>query len=535
MDIYSVILNSSDEEIQEFCNNKNKLLDIIKNSSSEEQFKAFKHLVLSKKKIFLEVGEYIISLIIMKGTLFTLDSIDIVLKNKWSFLLSLCIQENVELTKIVLGCIEKLDLDKDKKILLLNKSNKHGFVPLHFSVRMESTDITELLLKAGADPNGGAERKIYPPIKQAIALESKEQVRLLLDYGADLNFYEDNGFHFIYPILRFANKEMILLLFEHQPEIIRIKSPHNNLPLIAVAVSYKNGASVKLLLELLKSDKELVGKWRWRNFYAIKKSRISFLDEMLFLLKAQWPNKIISRLDENDLTLLEWAIRFNISIVVTQLFETVKIEELVDITTDNSLLLENAIELLCDNWEQILKIKLDKRYTILHWAIQLPCKENIGFLINRFLEKELVKIDVIDYRGKTPFMWAVERDLFVIAESLLSEHNANINWQDKKGYTALHHAVIREDVEGLKFLLSKNNIDIKSRNKKEETALELAVRLNHKKTAKILKSYLFTHNRYSSEKSLPFFGGFFRNFFDSSKYDNYEYSLIEENLKRKLD
>lgn len=70
---------------------------------------------------------------------------------------------------------------------VLTERNVHTFTPLHFACSQGFFEITELLLKAGADVNALCNNK------QALHIiltkkYNEKFVKLLLDYGADINF-----------------------------------------------------------------------------------------------------------------------------------------------------------------------------------------------------------------------------------------------------------------------------------------------------------------------------------------------------------
>lgn len=76
----------------------------------------------------------------------------------------------------------KFLLDKNADV---NVVNNHGSTPLYYAVQMaNSLEITEMLLKHGANPNI---YKINPPLLAACVDNDFEMVKLLIAYGADVN------------------------------------------------------------------------------------------------------------------------------------------------------------------------------------------------------------------------------------------------------------------------------------------------------------------------------------------------------------
>ena len=89
----------------------------------------------------------------------------------------------------------------------------------------------------------------------------------------------------------------------------------------------------------------------------------------------------------------------------------------------------------------------------LHYAADFGEKEILAGLLKSMRNKS---IDCFDSVGKTPFMCAVEREHFDVADFLLDE-GANIDACDRNalGYTALHNAVLIMKEPQVKYLCDR--------------------------------------------------------------------------------
>ena len=95
----------------------------------------------------------------------------------------------------------------------LNAKDMDGWTPLHFATAI-GRDLTELLLKKGADPNA-EDNMGYMPLHVTAIGGTKEVAEILLEYGADLNAKSGDGLRPIYLAILFSNNDLIELFLEH--------------------------------------------------------------------------------------------------------------------------------------------------------------------------------------------------------------------------------------------------------------------------------------------------------------------------------
>lgn len=77
-----------------------------------------------------------------------------------------------------------------------NRISKNGYSPVYFSAEMDvpkTTELLEILLKNGGNPNISNPIKKTPVVINALHSHNNRNVMLLMDYGADINAVDDNG------------------------------------------------------------------------------------------------------------------------------------------------------------------------------------------------------------------------------------------------------------------------------------------------------------------------------------------------------
>ncbi len=97
----------------------------------------------------------------------------------------------------------KLNNGQDLYLHLINKLVNKGFQlnqpspfsPLIIASKLDKPEVTETLLKAGADPNIRDINELTPIIR-AVENSSYNSIKYLLDYGADINYGGPEGDHF---------------------------------------------------------------------------------------------------------------------------------------------------------------------------------------------------------------------------------------------------------------------------------------------------------------------------------------------------
>ena len=140
-----------------------------------------------------------------------------------------------------------------------------------------------------------------------------------------------------------------------------------------------------------------------------------------------------------------------------------------------------CLKMLLDHVDANIRTK--REYIPLHYVKNLKAAQ--------ILEKKGAFIDTKASNGATPFMCAVEKELFNVAEFFL-EKKADINNVYCNNYTALHRAVIVRQPQAVEFLLA-HGADANKQNEQGRTAFDMVLQEvdkdNIQKIRKIFEKY----------------------------------------------
>lgn len=129
-----------------------------------------------------------------------------------------------------------------------NWVSRNGNSLLDLAVQGGWLEVTELLLKAGADPNQNSTARSTPLYEAAIRHPGSGLAKLLLRYGADPNgVYRRHGLTPLFPAIENGDVALVRLLVKQGADVNH-QDKDGNTPLIRAA-STGNAEIVKLLLD----------------------------------------------------------------------------------------------------------------------------------------------------------------------------------------------------------------------------------------------------------------------------------------------
>jgi len=165
--------------------------------------------------------------------------------------------ENVS-TKELFESVKGNDIDKVKKLIEqgvnINAEDYIGWRPLHWAVHKGNINITELLVKAGAEINSKTKTQCDTPLHIAAWENYPDIAKLLIKHGADLNAENMYGIAPIHYVVQHNNPEVVDFFIKNGADVnARDKcgwTPlhyviHQNYPKVA-EILLKHGADLSL-------------------------------------------------------------------------------------------------------------------------------------------------------------------------------------------------------------------------------------------------------------------------------------------------
>ncbi|ETS75084.1 hypothetical protein PFICI_13568 [Pestalotiopsis fici W106-1] len=116
---------------------------------------------------------------------------------------------------------------------------------LTFTIKQQASEITEFLLKRGADANFTSPNKLTL-LLEAVANGGCETVKILLDHGADVNLTPPNRLTPLLHAITDGDCEMVKILLDHGVDV-NLAPPNQLTPLLQAIIS-KNRDMVELLI-----------------------------------------------------------------------------------------------------------------------------------------------------------------------------------------------------------------------------------------------------------------------------------------------
>ncbi|XP_067660904.1 ankyrin repeat domain-containing protein 50-like [Haliotis asinina] len=121
---------------------------------------------------------------------------------------------------------------------------------------------------------------------------------------------------------------------------------------------------------------------------------------------------------------------------------------------------------------------------ILHCA----CRGGGAEVLKYILSKDMVDINSLGHRKRTPVIVAAERGQKEVVE-LLVKHGADLSLSERSGGNILHHVCQRGHYKLVKYVLSLNMVDIHSRWWMKRTPVMVAAKYGHKEVVKLLVNH----------------------------------------------
>ncbi|XP_067661560.1 ankyrin repeat domain-containing protein 50-like [Haliotis asinina] len=141
---------------------------------------------------------------------------------------------------------------------------------------------------------------------------------------------------------------------------------------------------------------------------------------------------------------------------------------------------KDVVKLLADK-EADVSIVDETGDNILHCA----CRGGDAEVVKYILSQEMVEINSLGHRKKTPVMVAGQEGHMEVVE-LLAKLRADLSLSDESGSNILHTASYRGHIGIVKYILSLNSVDVNSRGWKSRTPVMVAAKQGHKEVVKLL-------------------------------------------------
>lgn len=331
-------------------------------------------------------------------------------------------RENLNALNPLINKIKQNQIEGVKFILKqrpqsVNEQNEFLEIPLTQAIKCGYTNLVELLLKHGADPNSSNGQDEMPYL---IAHENGEQLSkfLLFEYGANLS---DAYMHeLFFQAVEVGNIKILSLLVKQGQDILQKKNEMS-----ALMIAAKNG-DIKLAMFLI-STAAAEGKQKIDGTVVIKNNTQLILEQM----------------DKNENTPLMYAVEFDENIAM--------------------------IELLLEKGANINHVN-GKGWTPFMLSSFGGSVKNVEFLLKRkpdFLEQ----MDIFENTAIVESARGGNLQVLIF----LMEKGANVRHQNKEGKTGLMFAAEKGHVEIVKFLIEKDLTTVSQISKSNEIAFDFAI------------------------------------------------------------
>ncbi|ESP03528.1 hypothetical protein LOTGIDRAFT_171317 [Lottia gigantea] len=371
----------------------------------------------------------------------------------------------------------------------LNQSPLIVFIIWSRGKSEKNLDIVSLLIEKGTELNV-VDMKGKTALMYAIEQCKTSEAKFLIRNGCDVDIENTKKQTALHLAIQHDLTELVLPLIESSSDI-DIQDDSGQTPLFT-SVNKMDLETVKLLVKF-GADVNLLDKSGISPLLKAIQLKLNSIASFLITSGAN-----IDCCRDEDLPPLAYSIQENMTTVSEELIN--KGCNIHFKNTLNQTALHLAVKFKCINTTRLL-LEKGKRWT-----------DGIFLLIERGVD-----LDIADYKGETPLMRAIERDLLDVAE-LMIKKGCNLNSQDwecnppyiHRGYrysnvskqTSIHHAVDRKDV---KFLipLVKGGANLNIQNSEGETPLLVSIRRGNIDSSVMLIENGADINLSNSDKTTP--------------------------------
>ena len=338
-------------------------------------------------------------------------------------------------------------LDSGAEIDVRDKSDTS---PLHYGIYHENVYTIILLLGNNADVNN-TDNKGEPPLEYARKLQNtkktqKERYELshiikLLTYGINQFFKTHEHRAYFFNIIKSGCTELVKVCLNARVEVNITKDSE---PLLHWAIDFGNGNIIKLLLEDIRTDVNILNSKDESLLHkAIQMGNENIIKLLLQDIRTD-VNVITSEDEGPDLDILgdegpdldifgdkgesplQMAIRFDNENIIELLLQHKKTDVMI-FDIDGDLPLHRAVR-----FQHVNAIK------------RLLCHEAIAINMLNTAGLSALHMAVLEERGRLDLGMAVPNEII----KLLLHHNCEVATQDKNGVSPLHDAVTSLTIGG---------------------------------------------------------------------------------------
>ena len=143
------------------------------------------------------------------------------------------------------GLINHVQMMIDHKPDIVNEISDHGFTPLGIACHFLKEDIVRLLLTHKADPNISSQNgyNVYP-LHASLSQNNSEISKMLLEAGAEVNVLQHGRITPLHLAAQYGNIDLIIILLELGADISIKNDNHENASDIAFTKGYREIAEI---------------------------------------------------------------------------------------------------------------------------------------------------------------------------------------------------------------------------------------------------------------------------------------------------
>lgn len=309
----------------------------------------------------------------------------------------------------------------------------YGETVLMGACRYHDTDLVQLLLRAGADPNAvrknhGNVYESETPLINAVSCGNAAVVRLLLDSGAELDMFHDDARRLMYEACRSGSPETVELLAARGAQ-----SPYGMPPLSYALVRGQENEVTALLVggaDAAQADTEGIAPLVWASLFG--RVEMAARLEQAGVCVQDCPAALHAAARRDHAPMCAWLLERGVSP-----YSHDGSDDIEDCTALGTAIRHNSVQVA----ECLLQHGVDPG--ALTGAFEVPlvlAAESRSLPMAELLLRYGADVDGAAYEGaKTALMVAASKDEADMVRLLL-EHGADTEAEDCDGWTALHEA-----------------------------------------------------------------------------------------------